>query len=221
MKMTRGESIRNPHSAFHISSIPHCSGQALLEFAISLIGIVMFMYVLLKVWVWLNTMIVGRQASFQQTRLAAGQQASAGTPVPYQRPPIRLVGTPGSTGGLPGDGIDLLLGDAPCTAAESFYLSAQELFAEAKALQDLANAKMEEAGRLGNRLAELARQIRVVCSGRKKRRRCWVEGPFGEIASTQAALDRTTAEAQSLMDQALAKTDEANAPLRRGNEACP
>jgi hypothetical protein len=202
------------------SCLLRARGQALLEFAISLIGIVMFFYVLLKVWVWLDTMIIGRQTSFQQTRLAAGQQATAGTPVPYQRPPIRLVGTPGSTGGLPGDGVDLILGDPPCTAAEPFYAKAKQLFAESHSLQDLAHAKTLKAQQLSQKLAELTSQIHVVCSGKGKKKKCKVVGPFAEIDQTKAELDQTTAEAKALMNQALAKSNEANQQLQLGNEAC-
>lgn len=180
----------------------------------------MFVYVVMRVWVWLDTMIVQRQGSFQSTRLAAGQIATAGEPVPYQRPPIRLVGAPGSTGGLPGGGVGLIPGDPPCTAAEPFYASATDLFAQAQALQDLADEKTAEAQQLGDQLAELTSQIHIVCSGKGKKKKCWAVGPFDEINQTQTALNQTTAEGKALSDQALAKSDEGNEQLQLGNAAC-
>lgn len=116
-------------------------GQAIIEFAFVFTGIVMFIYVFTKVWSWASGTIVQRQERFQATRLAAGQPATAGAPVGYQRPPLRLVGAPDTVAGdgnpdenpplPPPDGP---IGSQPCDAAIPFY--------------DAAHAKMDEADRM-------------------------------------------------------------------------
>ena len=200
---------------------PNRYGQTIIEMVIAVTGIVMFIYVFTRIWTWTSGTIVQRQEAFQATRLAAGQRASAGTPVGYQRPPLRLVGAPDTTGGdvPPGD-ITLELPPLPCTAAEPFFQQAQILFDEAQALTDQAAKKHAEANLLSLELKRLTAQIRVVCAGSKKKRRCWVVGPFAEIDATKAQLADTEAEAQALTDQAKAKADEASEQIRLGEEAC-
>lgn len=70
-------------------------GQVLVEFALALIGIVVSLFVVLKVWMWLTGMIVERQAAFQGSREQAGKVVNtspAGRQVPFQREPLRLMG---------------------------------------------------------------------------------------------------------------------------------
>ncbi len=63
----------------------------MLEFALSLTAIVVFLWVLLKVWMWMNVMIVGRQVHFQGSRVEAGS-GNPGRPVQFNRPKLRLFG---------------------------------------------------------------------------------------------------------------------------------
>lgn len=196
-------------------------GQSMLEFAISFAGLIMFIYVFLNVWVWVNSTLVGRQQKFQDTRVAAGQQGSAGAPVGYARPPIRLVGTSSSSTGDGDTGGIAFVPPPPCLAAEPLYTQAQALYDEAVVLLDQSKALSLEIQALGARLRELTSQIRVVCSGGGRRRRCWVEGPFAEINATQALLSAKSAEVKSLTEQAKAKYDEAGALMAEGDAACP
>src|SRR3990167_9456070 len=96
--MRRTQTLQNPKS-----KIQNASGQSMLEFAIAFAGLVMFIFVFTRVWTWVNGTMVQRQEAFQRTRLAAGEAASAGIPVPYVPDPIALVGLPNSTGGVPRD----------------------------------------------------------------------------------------------------------------------
>jgi hypothetical protein len=64
----------------------------IIEYCLALTGIVMFFYVALQTWTWLNGMIVRRQAAFSSTRWAAGIPPRAGAPVPFKRKLLHLVG---------------------------------------------------------------------------------------------------------------------------------
>ncbi len=66
-------------------------GQVMIETALSLTAVVVFLWVLLRVWMWMNGMIVGRQVHFQRSRVEAGS-TNPGRPVPFNRPKLRLFG---------------------------------------------------------------------------------------------------------------------------------
>jgi hypothetical protein len=189
----------------------------MLEFAISFAGLIMFIYVLLNVWVWLNSIMVERQRAFQRTRVSAGQEGTAGAPVGYARPPIRLVGLPTSPGGdKPASPLDLVIGEPPCVAAEPFYTEATRLLGEARAIADgpLAAATA--------RAQALQKQIQATiayCSGRstrKRRGRCFAE----LLPPLQAQLKAVTDQIRTLSDQIRDLMDRARDQVKLGREAC-
>ena len=49
-----------------------------------MIGLVMLIYVIIKCWYWMSSMIILRQGSFHQTRLDAGKMTTGGKAVPYK-----------------------------------------------------------------------------------------------------------------------------------------
>lgn len=115
----------------------------MLEFAISMAGLVAFVYVLLNVWVWLNQTLLERQTSFQHSRIEAGTPDTGGMPVPYERPPLELVGPADSLEGGGGGG-NFPSHDDPsrCEAGAPFFEEAEHLRAEA-------DARMQAAGEIG------------------------------------------------------------------------
>ena len=134
----------------------------MIEFAISLTGLVMFIYVFLKTWGWLGGMIVQRQSHFQATRVQAGKVGSPGVDVGFARPPLQLVGNAGSVGsvlfGLPA--IPRLA--PPCVAAVPFFDQAQTHFDQAALYQqqvlpvlEQMRALSEEATTIQARLDEI------------------------------------------------------------------
>ena len=205
------QTIQNPKS-----KIQNPSGQSILEFAISFVGLIMFIYVLLNVWVWLNSIMVERQRAFQHSRLAAGQAGTAGVPVGYVRPPIKLVGLASSPGGdaLP-PGLGLVIGDPPCTAAEPFFQQALSLANEAKAIAD--NEIPPVAARLEQRANEL-KTMAEHCAGLRRRSQ---QNCFRAVPPLQARVEETRAELQNLTDQVQAKHDQAQQLVDQGRAACP
>ena len=119
-------------------------GQVMIEFAVSLTGLVMFIYVFLKTWGWLSGMIVHRQSYFQATRLAAGKVATAGKEVGYTREPLTLVGVAGSSGGdglgIPSIPVPL----PPCLAAKPFYDDAKVHLDQAAAYREQAKPWLDD-----------------------------------------------------------------------------
>ena len=109
-------------------------GQVMLEFAMALVGFAVFLTVLLRTWVWLNTMILGRQAAFQRTREEAGS-SHPGVHVSYARPPITLLGDPGS----PGTGSTGFPVDPSCTAGEPYLQQAKQRLGESQDFIDQAD----------------------------------------------------------------------------------
>lgn len=114
-------------------------GQVFLEYAISLAGVVSLIFVLLKVWNWVNTTMILRQESFQNTRIEAGTRGDApGLPVPYQAgrdTPLVLVGLPGFTDGNVPTGPGTVPPSSEwCDAGRPFFEEAQRLRDEAAAL---------------------------------------------------------------------------------------
>lgn len=108
-------------------------GQVLLEFVLALIGIVLFVYVTVQVWVWVNQMIVKRQETFQTSRLEAGKAGTAKRQrlAPYQREPLSLMGRPfpQALARIP----DLSsLDKPPCPAAEQGYKDARDDYEKAQ-----------------------------------------------------------------------------------------
>ncbi len=116
-------------------------GQVFLEFAISLVGVVAFIGVVLSVWVWLTKTIALRQHAFQESRIDAADRDTPGTWVPYrpfQDSPLAIVGTPKTTfdGGPVGGG-----GPANrCSATANVH------FDNAERLTQEANALLAQAG---------------------------------------------------------------------------
>ncbi|PIQ84261.1 MAG: hypothetical protein COV75_03100 [Candidatus Omnitrophica bacterium CG11_big_fil_rev_8_21_14_0_20_63_9] len=116
------------------------SAQVFLEYAISLVGVVSLIFVLLKVWNWVNTTMILRQQSFQDTRIEAGtREGEPGKLVPYQPAkdtPLILIGAPGFTTGNPPTG-PLTMPPATqwCDAGDEFFEEAQRLRAEADGLR--------------------------------------------------------------------------------------
>jgi hypothetical protein len=75
-------------------------GQVAMEYVLSLLGVVVFFGVILRVWMWTNSTLMRRQHSFQTTRVEAGTSGGdSGKAVPYVEEPIRLFGLPGTVGG--------------------------------------------------------------------------------------------------------------------------
>ncbi len=97
----------------------------LLEFVLALIGIVLFVSVVVKVWVWVNQMIVQRQEAFQAGRLAAGRKDTSQRDrmTQFAPPQLRLFDEPLTPGAraVPKPA-DL---KAPCPAAEQGYAEAE------------------------------------------------------------------------------------------------
>ena len=138
-------------------------GQSMLEFAIAFAGLIIFIYVFLNVWVWLNGILVQRQQTFQRTRLAAGQPSTAGTPVGYVRPPIKLIGPASSPGGDPPPTIPPPTPGPPpppCEAAQPYYDQAAALTAEANALMDQATQALAPVQGYTEQIQILIEQIR-------------------------------------------------------------
>lgn len=131
----------------------------MLEMAVSLVGVVMFTYVVLKTWVWLTTMIPQRQASFQQTRVLAGKQTgpedrpkTAGMPVPYQPPQLALVGGAGATTGTPGRVPAPDPVDPPCVPGNPNTRAAQALDARAEAKMGQYNDEIAQVDAMNQQL---------------------------------------------------------------------
>ena len=185
----------------------------MLEFSLSFVGLIMFIYVFTRVWSWTSGMIVQRQQAFQHSRIAAGQPGSAGAPVGYARPPIRLVGQPSSPGGDP-HGLPSI-GEPPCTAAQPFYDQARVLLEEARDIAD--NQLPPVMERLKRQAGDL--QIMVNhCASLKKDQQ---QNCFRAIPPMQAALERTQAELKDLEAQLQAKMSQIQQLVAQGNAACP
>ena len=125
--------------------------------AISVIGIVVFIYVSLEVWKWFNTTLVERQRSFQGSRLAAGQVDTAGTRVPYTPRTLSLIGPPspgpdGSPPALPPIPVVPPIPPVPCEAAAPYFEEAKIHFDRAQALLDQYQAEFEEVEALSEEL---------------------------------------------------------------------
>ena len=159
---------RNPKSAIRNPKY-HYRGQVMIEFAISLTGLVMFIYVFLKMWGWLSGMIVHRQSYFQATRVDAGKVATAGKEVGYAREPLKLVGIAGSVGG---DGIgfpSIPVPVPPCAAAKPFYDQAKAHFDQAAAYRAQAKPYLDdmqtlstEAQAIQTRLDQIDARLAVI-----------------------------------------------------------
>ena len=187
----------------------------MLEFAISFVGLIMFIYVLLNVWVWLNGILVGRQQAFQQTRLAAGQPGSAGTPVPYARPPIKLSGLPSSAGGdTPPGTVDLIIGDPPCTAAQPYYDQAMVLANEAI---ELSNQVIPLSAQI-NAKAQQIQSLAAYCSSLPKKKQ---GGCFAGLPPLQAQLTALENQMIALDAEIQDKVNQAEALVEKGKAACP
>lgn len=139
-------------------------GQVLLEFAISMFGVVAFMFVILKTWGWMSATILQRQEVFQQSRLAAGQDSSY-QPVGYQRPALSLIGPMSSAGGPPGKWeppIDVPTA-SPCADADQVFAASVELMEDATALFEQAKAQLEplttQLKAAEERIAQLQQEI--------------------------------------------------------------
>ncbi len=193
----------------------HRQGQVILEFVISLGGLVVLTYICLSVWIWLNRMLAERQDVFQRTRLDAGKVATAGMPVDYTRPLLRLIGPPGSDAGGPGSdgpgGLPIL--EAPCDAAIPYIEAAklrqgEFLFINAKL--EFLSARVEV---IGNRIKTVASQLPQACvkhpeslcpllqrslSMKKKRLKCILQN---EIPPLIARLMQLHQEIQALILQ--------------------
>jgi hypothetical protein len=190
-------------------------GQSILEFAISFFGLIMFIYVLVNVWMWVNGIMVGRQRAFQTTRLAAGQRGSAGTPVGYARPPIKLVGQATTPSADPPPGwTGIVIGPPPCTAAEPFYEQAILLANEARLLAETQVPPLSaEIEALANQLVAMANNCASQSS--KNQASC-----YAAMAPVQAQLNAKTAELNALEAQIQSLVNQANALVLQGNAAC-
>lgn len=188
-------------------------GQVMLEFAISLIGLVMLTYVVLNVWVWMARMIPERQAAFQRTRLAAGS-SEPGKRVRYKPPLLALIGPPGSRG-EPAELPPIL--EAPCSAAEPLFQEARDLFNEANTvLRPLMEDELQQSRDHGEQAEDLAKKMGKFCPGHPA---CyelysgWIEG------QSKKAKKHATA-AQGYSDQMQANFDLARAKIQEGQELC-
>ncbi len=132
----------------------------MVEMAVSLVGVVMFVFVMLKSWHWVTTTIVERQAVFQDTRWDAGQWATAGTPVDYERPPLELIppgpGTSTFTT-VPGGGIPPVV--LPCDEAAPHYAEAERLDQEAEGKSAEAERLFQQAKTLNDQREALGRWL--------------------------------------------------------------
>lgn len=137
------------------------AGQAAIEFAIALAGSVAFIYVLLNTWRWFNQTLIERQAAFERTRLEAGKPETAGRKVPYQRPLLSLIGSPGSAGNFDDPGA---IGDPPCEAAKPFYDAAQQRMQEIIAIRDEIAKWVRKVERLSRRLKHRAADVVRECN---------------------------------------------------------
>jgi hypothetical protein len=193
----------------------------MIEMTLAFVGFAVFIYVFLNVWVWMNGMIVQRQEAFQATRLSAGQEATAGAPVGYQRPPIELIGQPGAVGGdrppveLPPPIADVPVGEAPCQAAVPFYEQARTLLAEAAALQAEGANRLDQA----HQWSEALRAQLAFCATHRSsfsRNRCRRRAINNYTPSIRWGIETGV----PMLEQARAKTDEAMGLIRQGDELC-
>jgi len=129
------------------------AGQSFIEFALSVIGLLVLVFITLQVWVWLSGMLGQRQQAFQDSRKRAGTRAEAGFRGDYERPLLQLVGEGGSVGG--GGGSDIFdlpplppVPDIPaalCDAAVPLLEQAGQHCDNARAILDSVRPEMEEA----------------------------------------------------------------------------
>lgn len=142
------------------------TGQVLVEMAVSMVGVVMFTYVVLKVWTWMSASIIGRQAEFQSTRIDAGQMDIEngdipGQPVNFVPPMLQIVGAPGATSpGTGGTPYPPLIGP-PCVPGNPDVRAAQLLMDEGDAHMANYNTLMGQVDVL-NQLVDLWLQMQAL-----------------------------------------------------------
>lgn len=126
-------------------------GQIMLEFAVSLVGLVSLIVISLNVWHWMGRMLVERQDSFQGTRKVAGS-SHPGQRVDYHRPPITLLKTPGSIDGDGALGEVAVPADSDCPAGKPFFDQAHALDDEATALKAQSDAEAQLADKASKKI---------------------------------------------------------------------
>ncbi|MCI0529740.1 MAG: hypothetical protein L0Y56_20045 [Nitrospira sp.] len=194
-------------------------GQVLIEYTLAIFGVVMFLYVTLNVWFWFNQMLMERQKSFQDTRLDAGQRETAGLLVPYERPPIRLIGGPNSTEGDDPDGDeepgeDFIPPEPPCDDPGN-------LFEQCQAAQETVAEKGEEIAILSAEIESLGTQIEeesLACEeeDEKDQGECFEENVQPLLDRLNEAIDELNT-LQGELDEAM---DNATAICQEAEEAC-
>jgi len=200
----------------------------MLEFAVSLVGLVSLIVISLNVWHWMGRMLVERQGSFQSTRKEAGS-THPGERVPYHRPPIVLFKSPAS---LDGDGApneNPLIPDHLCPAGEALLDQAKTLLQQADVLQKSATQEAATAERKGRAAETLTKELNNTCGPNDKNCVNSNCGPddencikfFTDIIKTKANEARHHAKlAQDDADLASAKTDEAMTKVSEGEALC-
>ena len=67
-------------------------GQATIEAVLSLVGSLVLFYGIIVIWGWVNQSLVGRQAEYQRTRVAAGTSPQLGVANPYTQSVLSIFG---------------------------------------------------------------------------------------------------------------------------------
>ncbi len=125
-------------------------GQVMLEFAVSLVGLVSLIVISLNVWHWLGRTIVERQASFENTRKEAGN-TKPGQSVPYHRPPIQLFKSPASIGGDGGLSEVPVPSGSDCPAGAPYFKKVKQLQHEIDLLNQTVEAEARKAEKWGHK----------------------------------------------------------------------
>jgi len=182
-------------------------GQVMIEMAISFVAFVMLTYVVLKVWTWLTTNVMQRQAAFQTTRILAAQEDPTdvpGRPVNFRPVPIQIVGAPGATspggGGIPYPPPPGGCLNDPRVLAGQLTAQADARMANYNNLQAQANL-LDQLMILGEQIRQLQDQITVLQAD--------IVTTQNAIAQTQTDLADAQAQAAPLQGQ----IDAANADI--------